>query len=195
MAEPASESTKTLSLAEAEEKLYGNSDLLYENVSFKNPFIVPGEIYCHDIYLNVTLQKIPKKLSKSAIEMAKKCKKELEENLFGSKYTAKEADAKLMLKIYLEECSVGNRESRIYAPDSGSGLVKLKFSWLICTINKAVILDGGRFAEVDSRWNGLLDSLFWRSGESTLLYQLLPKLCESIDTRLDIPIKKTGWFD
>ena len=115
----------------------------------------------------------------------------MKENLLGWKYNAKsKEDATLLLKIYLEEVTEGNREARIYAPESGVGLIRLKFAWILSTIDGKVVLDGGRFAEVDARWNGLLDSLMVRSGDSALLYVLLPKLCKALDRQVEIPVYK-----
>ena len=176
---------KPLSLKAAEAKL-DNPKLENESINLRDPFFMPEEVFAEEVFLEISDEKVAKKLAPKVQGLIKDVQDELHKALFPKYCAENKESAKLLLKFYIEEVSEGNKESRIYAPDSGHGLVKLKFSWYLCTIDETNVLDGGRHADVDSRWNGFLDTISYSSGKNTLLHSLLPTFYHHVDAKTGI---------
>ena len=177
---------KPLTLKDAEAKL-DNPKIENESINLRSPLFMPEEVYAEQVYLEISFDKMTKKLAPKVQGLVQEVQEDLHKALFPKYCAEKKESAKLLLKFYIEEVSEGSRESRIYAPDSGHGLVKLKFSWYLCTIDELNVLDGGRHVHVDSHWNGLFDTFFpWSTGKRTLIHNLLPQSYHQVDARTGI---------
>jgi hypothetical protein len=78
------------------------------------------------------------------------------------------------------------------ASETGVGLVRLCLAWILCSPNGRVVLDGGRLGDADAHFYGIWDVLSLKSGASSLVHGLTPRLVDKIMKRVDI--QSELWF-
>jgi hypothetical protein len=179
-----------MSVVEAKQKLFDVN--LGFNVKLRTPFQEPDQTMAEDVFVMVEIAlergKIDPKRTRLAHAVAKHSVVSLRSH-FGAE---SQDDAKLHLKLYVVDCYSGDREARIMSPGSGIGATRLCLVWILCLPDESIVLDGGRVGMTDDHWMGIWDLLYIKSGEKTLVNELVPKICEGIKQRIDIKSSQPG---
>ena len=175
---------KKISVKEAEQKLFDVS--LGYDVKLRVPFQEPPQTTSEDVfvYARVNLERCKKDKTRS--KLAHKAAKEAVTCLRHHYNAASAEDSKLHLRLYIADCYAGDREARIFSPGSGIGAARLCIVWMLCLPDGSVVLDGGRVGLTDDHFMGFYDMLHLKTGETTVLNSLVPKLCKGIEQRINI---------
>lgn len=173
-------------LREAEEKLLSFSDDETSQVTLRRAFSHPPHMAAEDVFVQreICLKKSKgcKEREKLALDISNYCVERLSRT-----YSAPSADdSKLLLKIYICDASLGSREDRIYATETGYGHVRLNLAWTLALSDGSVTLDGGRFYEHDTHMFGIGDVLRIADAERTLR-GMATRMCNTIIKETAIP--------
>ena len=167
-------------LREAEEKLLSFSDdEATSQVTLRRAFSHPPHMAAEDVFVQreICLRKSKgcKDREKLALDISNYCVEQL-----SRKYSAPSAqESKLLLTLYLCDASLGSREDRIYATETGHGLVRLNMAWTLALGDGSVVLDGGRLYEHDTHMFGIGDVLRISNAERSLK-AIATRMCDKI---------------
>ena len=179
-------------LREAEEKLLDFSeDEATSQLTLRRAFTHPPHMTAEDVFVQreICLKKTKgsKDREKVALDISNYCVEYL-----SREYSAPSAeDSKLLLKIYLCDASLGSREDRIYATETGYGLVRLNLAWTLALSDGSVVLDGGRLYEHDTHMFCIGDVLRIANAERTLK-AIATRMCDKIIK--ETAIKSASYF-
>ena len=174
-------------LREAEEKLLAFSDAeATRQITLRRAFAHPPHIAAEDVFVQreICLKKSKgcKDREKLALDIANYCVEYI-----SRKYSAPSAEeSKLLLKLYICDANLGSREDRIYATETGYGLIRLNLAWTLALTDGTVVLDGGRLYEHDTHMFGIGDLLRIANAERTLK-SIATRMCEKILKETAIP--------
>eukprot|EP00934_Nitzschia_sp_Nitz4_P007182 Nitzschia sp. Nitz4//scaffold269_size25945//12135//12746//NITZ4_008289-RA/size25945-processed-gene-0.20-mRNA-1//1//CDS//3329544967//7172//frame0 len=171
---------RRFTLADAERKLLSfDQTESGSDISLRSTFSHPSYLYAEDVYVEreICLRRRMGDPNRERLshEISDACLAQLQQTYSAS---SKE-NSKLLLKFYLLDVSEGDRQSRIYATDSGLGLVTLTIGWILTLSDGSIVLDGGRLHELDSHFQGLGDVFHLQNAETTL-HSMAKTMCNKI---------------
>lgn len=167
-------------LRDAEEKLlvFGKDEATSQ-VTLRRAFNPPPHMAAEDVFVEreicLTKNRGGKDRETLALEVSNHCV-----DYLSKKYSASSAEeSKLLLKIYICDASLGNREDRIYATETGNGFIRLTLAWTLALSDGSVVLDGGRMYEHSTHMFGIGDVFRVASAERTLR-AMAGRMCDKI---------------
>ncbi len=167
-------------LKDAEEKLLVfDNDEATSQVNLRRAFKHPPHMAAEDVFVQreicLTKGRSSKDRDTLALELSNQCVEYL-----SKRYSASSTeDSKLLLKIYICDASLGNRDDRIFATETGNGLVQLTMAWTLALTDGSVVLDGGRMYDHSTHMFGIGDFLRVASAERTIK-AMATKMCDKI---------------
>ena len=175
-----------LSLRQAEDKLLDirgsdrRPDATVSQASLRHPYQNPESIFAEDVYVAEVKHCMAKGKGNPNRNYLATTMSKIARDRLASKYNAKaKHESQLILHTYLLDVTDGNRETRMVAPDSAVGMVRLSMAWILALRDGSVVLDGGRISKSDHHWYGLAD--FFRIADSE---KTLRKMAEQIATEI-----------